>query len=535
MDVHLLFVCLISATSNYIIKASNVVTIKDVDIVGNAKAVELNGISFNVNEYLGIPYAKAAVGDLRFRKPEPLDNLESPFNATKYGAVCPQIVTGILSKESWNQSEDCLSVNVFVPDRSPDRIDGHAVMVWIYGGGFSEGSAITYDGTFLTAYGNVIVVTFNYRLNVFGFLSTNDDEARGNFGLWDQKIALQWVHDNIQYFGGDDNRVTIFCESAGAVSCLLNSLYPDNFGLFQRVIAESGSPTIPGYVSKRDGLSDAKSVADKVGCNDDSTEKNDVMSQNKTLERYPSICKRHSTLRFVPLVDGEFINTDPQSLSFLSKTTETDEINFFRSLDIFSGFNKYDGALMLLYTIDAGLLEYFQPTQEMKMTILQGIVTSSLRKNYREEMIKMIDGEYTSWKNASDSHEIRLSIVKLLSDVMFGVPAMEMAHLHKASEASGRHYMYIFTPKPPFHVFPTPRWIDAASHADELEFVFGIEYIVPELTANDWETQLSRSIMTYWTNFAKSGYISSLKKTNYFSYSVHNIFFLKVRTFKSFF
>lgn len=529
MDVHLFFVCLILVTSNNIIKASKVVTLKDVDIVGNVKAVDLDGISYNVNEYLGMPYAKAPIGDLRFSKPEPLDSLESPFNATKYGAVCPQIVTGILSKETWNQSEDCLSINVFVPERSPDSIDGHAVMVWIYGGGFSEGSAITYDGTFLAAYGNVIVVTFNYRLNVFGFLSTNDDEARGNFGLWDQKMALHWVHDNIQYFGGDNNRVTIFGESAGAVSCFLNSLYPDNFGLFQRVIAESGSPTIPGYVSVRDGLSDARLIAEKVGCDDDSTK--EMISCLRSRHWKDILASAIGIQRFVPLVDGEFITTDPHSL--VSKTTESDEIIFFRSMDILSGFNKYDGALMLLYTMDAGQLEYFQPTKEMKMTILQGIVTMSLRKNYPEEIIKMIDGEYTSWKNASDGHEIRLSIVKLLSDVMFVVPAMEMAHLHKASEASGRHHVYIFTPKPPFHVFPTPSWIDGASHADELAFVFGIEYMVPELNVNNWEAQLSRGIMTYWTNFAKSGYIFSLyKKLPQFFLRI-TFFSKKLRNFKS--
>ena len=113
--------------------------------------------------------------------------------------------------------EDCLTLNVYVP--VANSVDGYddniPVMVFIHGGGFMCDSALPYVSDVLSAYGNVIVVTFNYRLSIWGFLSTEDVNARGNYGLWDQHLAIKWVHDNIESFGGDPKRITIFGESAG--------------------------------------------------------------------------------------------------------------------------------------------------------------------------------------------------------------------------------------------------------------------------------------------------------------------------------
>jgi cholinesterase/neuroligin len=143
-------------------------------------------------------------------------------------------------KSDTSYSEDCLYLNIYAP-KKPEQGEKLAVMVWFHGGGFIVGSADIYPADHLAVYGDVVVVTVNYRLTVFGFLSTGDEHAPGNYGLWDQRMALDWVNKNIEGFGGDPARVTIFGESAGAASVIYQGLYPDNRGLFQRVVAQSGS------------------------------------------------------------------------------------------------------------------------------------------------------------------------------------------------------------------------------------------------------------------------------------------------------
>ena len=138
-------------------------------IIGKTEQVKFNGISYTVKQFLGIPYAKPPVGKLRFRKPEPLPSLQSPFRAMKYGFICPQIImpgeplVGV-------QDEDCLHLNIFVPTQAADDQSGHAVMIWIHGGAFILGSSDEYDSKILSAFGNVIVVTINYRLGPLGFV-----------------------------------------------------------------------------------------------------------------------------------------------------------------------------------------------------------------------------------------------------------------------------------------------------------------------------------------------------------------------------
>jgi len=109
-------------------------------------------------------------------------------------------------------------------------------MVWLHGGGFVCGSSDMYDGAYLAAHGQVVVVTVNYRLSVFGFLSTEDASSTGNNGLWDQHLAIKWVHDNAVAFGGDPSRVTLFGESAGGANVMFQALYVGNKGLVHRVI-----------------------------------------------------------------------------------------------------------------------------------------------------------------------------------------------------------------------------------------------------------------------------------------------------------
>ncbi|KAJ8310832.1 hypothetical protein KUTeg_012697 [Tegillarca granosa] len=193
-----------------------------------------------VYNFRGIPYAKPPIGDLRFRKPEPIGSWGNELDATHYGAPCVQM------QEYWNVliggnvSEDCLYLNIYVPNNI-SMTNKMAVMVWIHGGGYTLGEGAVYDGSNFAIKGDVIIVTFNYRLGIFGFLNTNDKESPGNFGLWDQNMVFQWVKSNIEAFGGNPSAITIFGESAGGMSVSYHTLIPYNKGLFQRAIVQSGT------------------------------------------------------------------------------------------------------------------------------------------------------------------------------------------------------------------------------------------------------------------------------------------------------
>ncbi|ESO82688.1 hypothetical protein LOTGIDRAFT_184457, partial [Lottia gigantea] len=198
-----------------------------------------------IASFLGIPYAESPTGNRRFLKPVRKAKFTETFNASLYGPSCPQSSPAFQYDRI---DEDCLNLNIHTPDVMDDGRK-FTVMIWIHGGGFILGNGRVFGGKELAVYGQVVVVTINYRLGVFGFLNTEGADVDANAGLYDQHLAIQWVHDNIADFGGDPTRVTIFGESAGAVSVIHQALYPENKGLFQRVIAQSGTANLPSAIT----------------------------------------------------------------------------------------------------------------------------------------------------------------------------------------------------------------------------------------------------------------------------------------------
>ncbi|XP_018325031.1 venom carboxylesterase-6-like isoform X2 [Agrilus planipennis] len=227
-----------------------------------------NTFGTTYHAFKGIPYAEAPVGELRFKAPKPISRWEETLNATQDKPPCIQKNT-LFINHSVEGEEDCLYLNVYTTSiPRHDETQGNAVLVYIHYGGFFAGSGdSSYHGPEYFMNENVTLVTFNYRLGVFGFLSTNDDVAPGNWALKDQTAVLNWVQDNICYFGGDRDRVTIFGQSAGAASVHLHMLSPLSKGLFHRAISQSGTalsafarplPEIPLLV--------ARAQAAFVGC-----------------------------------------------------------------------------------------------------------------------------------------------------------------------------------------------------------------------------------------------------------------------------
>lgn len=205
-----------------------------------------------VQVWLGIPYARAPVGDYRWRTPRPPQPWDTPREATAFGPPCPQFASrlGVPDAEPGTLvgAEDCLSLNIFAPTDVDERAS-LPVMVFIHGGGNTVGSAQPYDGSRLAQEQGVIVVTLNYRLGVLGWFShralrgsaRNALDASGNFALLDIRRALHWLRDNISAFGGNPGRVTLFGESAGGRNIFGLLASKPMSGLFHGAIIQSGT------------------------------------------------------------------------------------------------------------------------------------------------------------------------------------------------------------------------------------------------------------------------------------------------------
>ncbi len=236
---------------------------------GLVQGTEEDGIAV----YKGIPFAAPPVGDLRWGAPQPAAAWSGVRDAGKFAPACMQVpvVSTELGMESVATNEDCLYLNVWTPAKSSN--EKLAVMVWIYGGGFTIGgtSMSLYDGMNFAKKG-VILVSVSYRLGAFGFmahpeLSVEQGGHSGNYGLLDQIAGLQWVKHNIAAFGGDPNRVTIFGESAGGISVSMLSASPLAKGLFHGAISESGGNFAPRAAGGNEGRENMDSLvkAEKNG------------------------------------------------------------------------------------------------------------------------------------------------------------------------------------------------------------------------------------------------------------------------------
>lgn len=253
--------CLLAAM---LVAAASLVDAKDFPRVridsGFVVGTRVQADGTEVDAFLGIPYAEPPMGELRFRRPRPVPPWEGTYNATTKPRACRQVpfdLLGPLALDYSGASEDCLYANVWRPARRQKCASAREssacsnvllpTVVFIHGGAFQWGDSalFLYDpANFVALTGDVVFVTFNYRVSMFGFLDIGDPKqaSGGNLGLWDQNLLLKWVQSNIAYFGGDPKRVTLWGQSAGAMSVALHAQSPHSAGLFQKVIMQSGAP-----------------------------------------------------------------------------------------------------------------------------------------------------------------------------------------------------------------------------------------------------------------------------------------------------
>ncbi|CAG9824776.1 unnamed protein product [Phaedon cochleariae] len=245
------------------VNADVLVTIPKGTIRGR-KEYSLRNISFYA--FQEIPFAKPPVGELRFREPQPNEGWEGILDATKNTKICYQQSNMLNTNLTLLENEDCLYLNVYTP-KYPTSEASLPVMFYIYGGGFVNGAAnFDFYGPHYLLEHDVIVVTANYRLGPFGFLTTDDLIIPGNYGLKDQLLALKWVNQNIKYFGGDPEKVTIFGQSAGAASVNFHFMSKQSEGLFRAGIAQSGSILCP-WVYQEDSKNTAYDLASNIDSN----------------------------------------------------------------------------------------------------------------------------------------------------------------------------------------------------------------------------------------------------------------------------
>lgn len=214
-----------------------------------------SGVPFNA--FLRIPFAEPPVGPLRFRSPVPKQPWNGVLDGTMFGPMCIQQFSGLFG------SEDCLQLNVFTKNLPPTS-ELKPVIAFIHGGGFEGGTALNHRPEYLMDR-DLILVTIQYRLGAFGFMALERPDIAGNQGLKDQTLALRWIQSNIHHFGGDPNRVTLGGLSAGSVSVVGHMVSPMSQGLFQNVIAQSGS--VASHMRPEfNNIELVKDVATRVNC-----------------------------------------------------------------------------------------------------------------------------------------------------------------------------------------------------------------------------------------------------------------------------
>ncbi|KAL3881751.1 hypothetical protein ACJMK2_028146 [Sinanodonta woodiana] len=513
-----------SATSS----ESVVIHTKVGTIAGFKDNVTFNEESREILKFLSIPYAEAPIGVRRFSKPVSKAPFKSTFHATNIGVSCPAN-TNMFPAPGLIYDEDCLNLDIYVPSpafQSRKTNDTYPVMIWIYGGGFVIGTKIYYDAGIISSFHDVIVVTINYRLSVFGFLSTGDSASPGNYGLWDQQLAIKWVHDNIAAFGGDNTKITLFGESAGSASVFYQALYPGNKGLFHRIIGESGSPLAVWAFAEKSEIHTKVQARFLTNLNCMHAESLLIINclRNKTV---PEIIKAlnimtgmHTDLNitidkaidlrfnFGPMLDREFLQISPDKILGASDPKAQDSMSMFSSVDVMTGVNSMDD-IYVGSQFDAVVKYYANHSiaNGCPKYVFDTVIVPAITCNILYRDVPAIDNaiihEYTDWFDPNNDIRVRDKLMELSTDFTFLVPAIQALLVHTEHSQEKGNYLYKYSHKPTFKMQgDNYDYITGASHGQELPFVFGH---AGYMNSTREEIVLSRIMTTMWTNFAKSG------------------------------
>ncbi|XP_076348081.1 neuroligin-4, X-linked-like isoform X1 [Tachypleus tridentatus] len=466
-----------------------------------------------VDVFLGVPFASPPIGSLRFMPPVTLPRWKGVRMSDKLAPVCPQVFPDIHNETEalqrmpagrlaylrrlrpylQNYSEDCLYLNIYAPAKAYMEPVKLPVMVYIHGESYFWNSGNPYDGSVLASYGDVVVVTINYRLGILGFFPATEGSARGNYGLMDQVAALHWIQENIDGFGGDPRNVTIFGQGYGAACANILMITPMAKDLFHRVILQSGSVFSPWAIAK-DSLFYARQVAKKLNC--------PTSIDTSTIE-----CLRHRPLQkildvyieipdylttFGPTIDGISLQNDPEY-----QMKENSNIN--RQYDLLFGVTRAES-----YFHFSAREEVIGIDLDRRNRIFRTLVRN-LYNYHQQEIYQTIINEYTDW-NRPTQHPFNLleETVDALSDALIVAPLVKLGNMQ--AQVRQNTYFYVFGHQSEAGDY-SPKL--GCIHSEELPYIFGaplvssLAHFQPNYTRP--EVALSEAVMTHWTNFAQTG------------------------------
>jgi para-nitrobenzyl esterase len=448
-----------------------------------------------VNTFLGIPYAAPPVGGLRWMEPQP----PKPYallDATEFRNTCPQVTTLGPFAGPASTTEDCLYLNVFTTGAGSSK----PVIVWIHGGGNVTGETNDYDGSKLATGGRfgtpTVVVTINYRLGLFGFLSQEDLDAEGhlwgNYGILDQQAALRWVQDNIAAFGGDPNNVTLGGQSAGSVNTTANQLSPLAEGLFHRAINQSLPISNQYFQTPEVALSRGNAFAAAAGCSDAACLRSLSAARVLQLQGTPNADGPYVT---GPVLDGTIVPVPPET----AWTTGA-----YQHMPILGGSTKDE------LTFGLAITEYFSGPPQVALTPAQYTANNSPAV-LAEYPLSNYGGNPTLAQERVNTDQFICDGRGVLNqqastNTGFGVYGYDFAYQHAPS----------YFPQMPNKYDPTGHFQALAYHTADIQFVFpkwhggNLGENLDQTSGQPRELQgpeitLSDQIVGAWTNFAATG------------------------------
>uniref|UniRef100_F6ZUI8 Carboxylic ester hydrolase n=1 Tax=Ciona intestinalis TaxID=7719 RepID=F6ZUI8_CIOIN len=479
-----------------------------------------------VYRFSSIPFAKPPVGDLRFERPQDSEPWSEVLDATRQ-IVSPMqdtsaweqlkayVVSDDLSKEeNENVSEDCLYLNVYT--NTVNNKANLPVLVWLYGGGLTMGGALGYNGQTICSMQDVVVVIPNYRVNVFGFFTAGKNTKwKGNMGFFDQLKALEWVKHNIKVFGGNPDNVTLFGQSAGAVSVGYHVMSPLSRGYFHRAISHSGTATMPISIPYHT----AKLTSDcpnNFGCTttdpDEMVAALKKVSAEKILEAQGEAYKKFPMGAFGLTVDGEFIlGEGTETITKPESIAPVPYIVGCNNTESLYGFN-HSILIRLSHTIIhinvSNLISLPCKTAAKKYSVTQD--------SQREAVGKLLKEKYIQNYSVDDKHRWSKTAGEMFADMWFIIPSLLQANAH----ADAGHPTYFYYMTQAAKVFHSKEYVLSGElkpkvdfcecdHGDDLIYTFGYPHsttkLAPVVKFTDEERKMSEQWMNYIANFAKTG------------------------------
>lgn len=422
------------------------------------------------------------------------------LNATAPGSSCVQYDPLFLNIFTGN--EDCLFLNIYVPKTCTNPKD-LAVMVWIHGGGFlvGDGSPTIYGPDYFVE-SDVILVTLNYRLGIFGFLSLNTPDVPGNAGMKDQVLALKWVQRNIVQFGGNPKKVTIFGESAGAASVQYQILSPMSKWLFGGAIIQSGSSSCP-WALQEDPVAIAKEVARVLNIGEDIKDIGKFLrmipAQKLTFAALSENLVRNIKLSFSPTVEKTFPKID----AFItSSPKEIMRSGNFHKVPTITGMLSNEG---WIYRTDGfSAFDDVEAIRNNTIPRLSKFVPDELKAKYGnriENIEAIIQKHYFPTKD-----NLSNNLSELFSDFAFMRGIMESVKLFAKCSSPAYFYRFSYSGSVNLLRLISDLKYTGSAHTDELGYMFNVELKdINKLPLTYLDELITKRLLHLWTNFAKFG------------------------------